>query len=45
MAVARDNRVVSGESGASGFEAFVELGRKGSLEEWRDTVGLNALLG
>ena len=36
-----DDRVVSGESGASGFGAFVELVRDGSPEEWRETVGLD----
>ena len=36
-----DDRVVSGESGASGFGAFVQLVREGSPEEWRETVGLD----
>ena len=36
-----DDRVVSGESGASGFGAFVELVREGSPEAWRKTVGLD----
>ena len=36
-----DDRVVSGESGASGFGAFVELVREGAPKEWRETVGLD----
>ena len=36
-----DDRVVSGESGASGFGAFVELVRAGAPKEWRKTVGLD----
>lgn len=36
-----DDRVVSSESRASGFEAFVELVRNGSPEEWREMVGLD----